>query len=328
MWIYCIPHSYGPSFLTTACLLPPHMPFFLLHSSDGDTVCLTLFVVPILACLLPFWLSPTLSPTSQCPCLPTEQTFTVSHFFHQKGWERPPRTDVSNQTTNQFPLSCRMSQYTRTKLASQVTGHNGEERVADRQLMTQDISLEMSWCPGHQNGLNDENYIMQKQTQKLQLGPISGDSRMSSIRDFREPLLSHSIVHLRECTSIFSEWHPFFLFFSGCLPMPSFGWVFVSNFHFLQQEEHSIRRTGFLSTSVHPCFLIPTTTLFSMQEKDCPKTNALSQKWCPAASALILQHEKPVCFSGCVQPQSWAQQRKCLIHWESTDRSSLTEAFT
>lgn len=93
---------------------------------DGDTVCMTLFVVPILAPSFAI-LALSHSPTSGCPRLPTEQTLTVSHFLCQKAGSVPLGL-MSLISQPVFPLSCTMSQCTCPTSASQATGNNGGER--------------------------------------------------------------------------------------------------------------------------------------------------------------------------------------------------------
>lgn len=258
MWINCVPHPYGPSFLITACLLPPHMPFFLLHSSDGDTVCMTLFVVPILACLLPFWLSPTLSPTSLCPYLPTEQTFTVSHFLHQKGWERPLRTDVSNQPAS-FPAH-----------AGCPSTHVPIWPLKWQETMERSESV-MSWQTTHDAGYLSRDVLMSR---------TSGWTEWWELYDRKTNIETSAWSHKWWFKDVFNQglqgataesfhgsperMHPHIQLVTYFFLNPDVSpcqvlvvCLLQSSFHFLQQEERSIRRTRFLSESVHPCIPIP-----------------------------------------------------------------------
>lgn len=166
---------------------------------------------------------PPRSLTSGCPRLPSEQTLTVSHFFRQKA-ESVPSGVMSPISQPVSPLSRPTSQCTCPTLVSQVTGNNGgrSERQklkllggTDGQLVTQDvlisISREIDWWELY----NTKNKHTRRQ--KLQIGPASDDSWMSSIRDSWEPLLSHSIAHLRD------ELVAYFLFISPLLYIVAYG---------------------------------------------------------------------------------------------------------
>lgn len=202
--------------LQTTCLSPqePFCPFIVLMVTQFAWPCL----------LSPFWhvfchSGPLHSPTSGCPCLPAKQTLTVSHFFCQKA-ESLPSGLMSSISQPVSSLSCPMSQCTCPTSASQVTGNNGGgERVYDKNwsclvVLTDNWWRRMSWRPSPerwtQEGLNDENYIIKKQThththiyRNFSL-PISDDLWMSSIGDSWEPLLSHSIAQQRVRTSTLS----------------------------------------------------------------------------------------------------------------------------
>lgn len=131
------------STITSKTLLP-------LYSSNGDTVCMTLFVVPILAHRLPFW--PSSLTHLWVPCLPTEQTLTVSHLFRQKARSIPSglMSPISQPVSPLSSPKCPSVHDPLWTLKWQETMEGGE-RVwdknwslfggADRQLVTQDVLM-------------------------------------------------------------------------------------------------------------------------------------------------------------------------------------------
>lgn len=151
-------------------LLSPQKPFCSFIVSV-----VTQFVWPYL--LSQFWhvfchSGPLHSPTSGCPCLPTEQTLTVSHFFLSKRLGAFLQ-DWCLQSVS--PLLPNVPVYMfHFGLPSDGKRWRGE-RVCDKNwsclvILTDNWWRRMFWCPSPeswtQKGLNDENYIIQKQTNR------------------------------------------------------------------------------------------------------------------------------------------------------------------
>lgn len=96
--------------------------------------------------LFPFWnifchFGILLSPTSGCPCLPSEQTFTVSNFSISKGCKHSLRTNVSNRPCPQWPNIHVQQKW-------QVTIDGRETRMWRCSMV---LSVEMDWKMRSQN---------------------------------------------------------------------------------------------------------------------------------------------------------------------------------
>lgn len=110
--------------LTSKALLP-------LHSFVGDTVCMTLFLVLILARLLPSW--PTPLTHLWVPISASQANTHCQSFFLSKGQEHSPRTDISNQPTSfLFLLPDVPLHMAHFGLSSDGTQREGNERVCDK----------------------------------------------------------------------------------------------------------------------------------------------------------------------------------------------------
>lgn len=144
MFLYTF-HTGHITLLKTVYLLSPQKPFcpFIL-------LMVTQFAWPCL--LSPFWQifchsGPLHSPTSGRPCLPTERTLTVSHFFCQKA-KSVPSGLMSPISQPVSPLYCPVSHF---GLSSDMKQWRGEQ-VSDKSwsclvVLTDNWWRRMSWCP-------------------------------------------------------------------------------------------------------------------------------------------------------------------------------------
>lgn len=130
------------SSITSNAILP-------FYGFNGDTVCMTLFVVLILAHLLPCW--PSYPPLGAHVCQLNKHSLSVI-FSVKRQRVLPP--DWYLQSANQFPLSSARCPNVHVPLRSQVTVNNvGGQRVCDKNwsclgVLTDNWWCRMFWCPG------------------------------------------------------------------------------------------------------------------------------------------------------------------------------------
>lgn len=146
--------------------------FLPLYSFSSDTVCMTLFVVPILACLLPFWPSPLTN--LWVPMSANRANTHCQSFFFVKKAGSVPSGLMSPISQAVSPLLPNVPVYMfHFGLPSDGKRWRGE-RVCDNNwsclvILTDNWWRRMFWCPSPeswtQKGLNDENYIIQKHTE-------------------------------------------------------------------------------------------------------------------------------------------------------------------
>lgn len=123
--------------------------FLFLHSFGGDTVCMTLFIVPIFTSVAILALS-SHPPLGSSVCQPSKHSLSLI-FPIKKAGGIPSR--LMSPISQPVPLSRSMSQCTRSILAFQVTGNNeeeGEREFAiknDVWLSWQTEWRRMSWSP-------------------------------------------------------------------------------------------------------------------------------------------------------------------------------------
>lgn len=149
------------------CPPSPKKPFRSSYSSDGDTVWVTLFVVPILTCLWPSW--PFSLSHLRVPVSAKRADTHCQSFFPSKRPGGFPQ-DQRLQSADQFfpsllPGTLRLG----------LSGDGEQRWVCDKSSslfgsrpdgppVTQESSLDTSRCPGHEEEVIDENYIRGKQT--------------------------------------------------------------------------------------------------------------------------------------------------------------------
>lgn len=137
-----------------------------------------------------------LSSTSGCPCLPTEQTLTVTHFLpHQKAGAPSRLISPINQPVSSFLPDVPVY----TVHFGLSVGNNGAERERCLVIRIDRYWRRRSWCDGGDTRMDGTMTNMLQVSKRRdvcgQLGPTSDDFRMSSVEASQTQLLSHPTAH-------------------------------------------------------------------------------------------------------------------------------------